>query len=140
MRPAIALFLASALWNVGACRRSGPRAEPEPAVDEISGLYEVGIEPRGFRFCDVQHDAGLWRPIEFPAGHARPATPGLATGLNAAMYYVRVRGGLAPRVPGGTGQPRAVLVREVLEIRAAGRGDCGWSPPRSAHFHPRTAT
>ena len=47
--------------------------------------------------------------------------------MSAVMAYVRWRGELAPAVKGGTGYARTVIVREVLEVRAARRGDCGWN-------------
>ena len=94
--------------------------------DEMQGLYEMGLEPRGFRLCDKSVDGGIWRPVQLPSDVSIDNWPGTPTGMSAVMAYVRWRAELAPVVKGGTGNARAVIVREVLEVRAARSGDCGW--------------
>ena len=94
----------------------------------MRGLYESGFEPRGFRLCDASVDA-IWRPVQLPPSVDAARWPGTPTGMSAVISYVRWRAALADRVPGGTGRAREVLVREVLEVRAAQRGDCGWDEP-----------
>lgn len=92
----------------------------------MRGLYERGFEPRGFRLCDTSLDGGVWRPVQLPSTVNTYNWPGTPTGMSAVMTYVRWRGQLATLVKGGTGNARAVIVREVLEVRAAKRGECGW--------------
>ena len=95
-------------------------------ADEMVGLYETGFEPRGFRSCDTTGDGGIWRPVQLPKNINSSDWAGTPTGMSAVLRYVRWRGELAPVVDGGTGDARAVIVREVLEVRAARPGDCGW--------------
>ena len=107
------------------CRSTYSRAQPAYS-DEMVGLYETGFEPRGFRFCDPTEDGGVWRPVQLPKSIDFSDRPGTPTGMSAVMRYVRWRADLAPVVSGGTGNARAVIVHEVLEVRAARPGDCGW--------------
>ena len=120
MRPWLAL-----VYLVG-CQRATQL--PAPLPDEMRGLYESGFEPRGFRLCDESVD-GIWRAVRLPASADASSWPGTPTGMSAVMSYVRWRAALAEPVPGGTGRAREVIVREVLEVRAARHGDCGWEGP-----------
>ena len=120
-----ALLFALVIATVPACGRRSPA--PPPSPDTVVGLYETGFEPRGFRLCDPAVD-GLWRPVQLPAKVDPSRWPGTPTGMSAVMHYVRWRGRLAEPVPGGTGRPLALIVSEVLEVRAARRGDCSWRP------------
>jgi hypothetical protein len=119
-------FLVLSSIGSASCHSTSARATPR-YPDEIIGLYETGFEPRGFRFCDTAADGGIWRPVKLPKGVSAYDWPGTPRGMSAVLAYVRWRGGLAPLVKGGTGDARAVIVREILEVRAARRGDCGWS-------------
>ena len=118
-------FLFLTVVGSPSCQATSARAT-QGYADEIVGLYETGFEPRGFRFCDTTVDGGIWRPVQLPNGVSTTNWPGTPTGMSAAMTYVRWRGELAPLIIGGTGNARGVIVREILEVRAARRGDCGW--------------
>lgn len=109
------------------CHQQPLQTRLSSSSDEIVGLVESGFEARGFRFCDTSFDGGVWRPFELPSGVDASRWPGTPIGMSAAMGVIRLRGGLSPIVPGGTGRARALIVRKVISVRAAKRADCGWT-------------
>ncbi|MBA3338400.1 MAG: hypothetical protein H0T54_01380 [Geodermatophilaceae bacterium] len=86
-------------------------------------MYETGFEPRGFVKCDERGER-FWQPIRLPPGVDARSWPGTGNGPYTQLHYVRWRGQLEPRERGMTSRPRHFIVTEVLEVRAAERGDC----------------
>lgn len=101
------------------------RATPTPFSDEMRGLFETGYEAYDFRPCD---STAVWpRGVRFAAGVEPPSTARGGRGsYNSVVYFVRWRGTVT--APDPATFRRAVIVREVIEIRQPLRGECGWRP------------
>jgi hypothetical protein len=96
---------------------------------EMIGLYEVGFEPRGFRQCNDTATFGNWRGVRFEAGIDSSRWPATRTADSSRVVsLVHWRGKIErPVQREAVSYPRTyVVVHEVLDVRAARLGDCGW--------------
>ena len=122
----LVVILGTSLGLLGC--HSKQRGERTTSLREMIGLYEVGYEPGGFRICD---DTTLvkWRGVRFLPGVSPSHWPATRTTDRTRMVsVVRWKGEITiPGRPGAVRYPSTVVVvHEVLDVRAARVGDCGW--------------
>jgi hypothetical protein len=119
----VALFLFATV--VSACKGTAARIA-RAAPSEIVGLYERGIEPRGFRLCS-DSSRFAWRGVDFAPDITTNWPYTYTNDRSRVVTLIRVRGAIGPpEKRGAIVLPGRVRVEKVLEVRAPKLGDCGW--------------
>ena len=93
----------------------------------MTGLYEQGFEPQGFRLCADSTDSATWRAVDFARGISTNWPYTRTNDQSRVVTLVRWRGIIGPpEKRGAIIWPGRVHVKKVLGVRAPHLGDCGW--------------
>jgi hypothetical protein len=93
----------------------------------MTGLYERGYEPQGFRLCSDSSEPAMWREVDFAPGITTNWPSTRTNDRSRVVTLVRWRGTIGPpEKRGAVTWPGRVHVVKVLEARAPKLGDCGW--------------